>query len=84
MRTGRSLTVCRSLLRGGGCLLRVGVCSWGVVSQHALRQTPPPREQNDRQVQKYYLGHNFVAAGNNALNYFSLNNAALSANHGPS
>ena len=41
----------------GGCLLLGGV------SQHALRQTPP-REQNDKQVQKYYLGHNFVAAGN--------------------
>ena len=118
MRTGRSLTVCRSLLPGrgvsalGGCLLRGvsapggvcsrgcllrgvsapgGVCSGGcllrgvsvpgwvsaprgcllqgvsaqgdVVSQHALRQTPPC-EQNDKQVQKYYLGHNFVAAGN--------------------
>ena len=24
----------------------------------------PPCEQNDKQVQKYYLGHNFVAAGN--------------------
>ena len=63
----------------GGCLLPGGVC-WGVsapggsalggcllggvvVSQHALRQTPPC-EQNDRQVQKYYLGHNFVAAAN--------------------
>ena len=52
MRTGRSLTVCRSLLPGGvsapggdGGLLRGG---GGVVSQHALRQTP--REQNDRQV----------------------------------
>ena len=87
MRTGRSLTVCRSLLPGrcvsvpgggvwspgrclilvgvwsgvsvprgggvcpgeaclppGGCLLLgVRVCLWGVVvSQHALRQTPPP------------------------------------------
>ena len=40
----------------GGCLLRG-------VSQHALRQTLPC-EQNDRQVQKYYLGHNFVASGN--------------------
>ena len=29
------------------------------VSQHALRQTPPC-EQNDRQVQKYYLAPNFV------------------------
>ena len=42
----------------GGCLL-----PGGVVSQHALRQTPS-REQNDKQVQKYYLGHNFVATGN--------------------
>ena len=24
----------------------------------------PSCEQNDKQVQKYYLGHNFVAAGN--------------------
>ena len=139
MRTGRSSTVCRSLLPGGGCLLWggcllrggewggggemwhpsmhwggvsapgglcsrgvvlqggcllwMGVCSqgWGVsalggvsaprgicsrgvsaprgvISQHALRQTPPPREQNDKQVQKYYLGHNFVAACNYDLN----------------
>ena len=59
------------LLLGGGCLplggllLGGGVCSLGgVVSQHALRQTPPC-EQNDKQVQKYYLGHNFVATGNN-------------------
>ena len=36
----------------GGCLL----LGRGVVSQHALRQTPPC-EQNDRQVQKYYLGN---------------------------
>ena len=50
----------------GGCLLGRGVCSWGVASQHALRQTTPC-EQNDRQVQKYYLGHNFVAAGNNRV-----------------
>ena len=35
----------------------------GRISQHALRQNPPPCEQNDRQVQKYYLGHNFAAAG---------------------
>ena len=94
MRTGRSLTVCWSLLRGGvsapgRCLLRGGVCFsggmsapgmsapggcllggvsdlggsalGGVVSQYALSQTPPC-EQNDKQAQKYYLGHNFVAA----------------------
>ena len=46
-----------------------GVFSWGVfaqgvVSQHALRQIPP-YEQNDKQVQKYYLDHHFVAAGKN-------------------
>ena len=29
MRTGRSLTVCRSLVPGGG-VLQGGVCSWGV------------------------------------------------------
>ena len=29
MRTGRSLTVCCSLLPGGGCLVRGGVCSRG-------------------------------------------------------
>ena len=42
-----------------------GICSRGV-SQHALRQTAP-REQNYRQVQKYYLGHNFIAAGKDHL-----------------
>ena len=41
MRTGRSLIVCQSLLPGGRVCSRGGVCSWGVVSQHALRQTPP-------------------------------------------
>ena len=48
----------------GGVFSR-GVCSGGGVAfQHALRQTPPPCEQNDKQVQKYYLGHNSVGAGN--------------------
>ena len=28
--------------RGVSALGERGVCSWGVVSQHALRQTPPP------------------------------------------
>ena len=80
MRTGRSLTVCRSLLPGGGRvsapggggLLKVGggvegVCSWrGMVWYPSMHwgRNPPSREQNDKQVQKYYLGHNFVAAGN--------------------
>ena len=52
---------------GGVCLVRVGgwwcLIRGGVVSQHALGQNPPC-EQNDKQVYKYYLGHNFVAAGN--------------------
>ena len=67
MRTGRSLIVCWSLLPGGG-----SAPGWGVVSQHALRQTPP-REQNDIQVQKYYLGHNFVAAGKYIITGLFLN-----------
>ena len=59
MRTGRSLTVCRSLLPGGGgCLLGGGG------SIPACTEADPPCEQNDKQMQKYYLGHNFVAAGN--------------------
>ena len=130
MRTGRSLTVCRSLLPGGGVSAPVGVCSggglllggcplpggsalggclllgdllwvcvclsapWGVCSWGGLlpgegvsalgeggcllggvcllqgggipacTAVDTPCEQNDKQVQKYYLGHNFVAAGN--------------------
>ena len=32
MRTGRSLTVCCSLLPGGGCLVRGGLLWWGVWS----------------------------------------------------
>ena len=78
MRTGRSLTVCRSLLPGGGgggvCF--GVVCSrggWGVSAARggggggsipACTEADPPCEQNDKQMQKYYLGHNFVAAGN--------------------
>ena len=45
MRTGRSLTVCCSLLPGGGGCCSGGVSAPGVcvcVSQHALRQTPSP------------------------------------------
>ena len=43
----------------GACLLLGGVCS-GVSTE----ADTSPCEQNDRQVQKYYLGHNFVTAGN--------------------
>ena len=41
---------------GGGCLLPGG----GIP---ACTKADTPCEQNDKQVQKYYLGHNFVAAG---------------------
>ena len=34
----------------GGGLLLGGSAPGGVVSQNALRQTPPPRGQNDRHV----------------------------------
>ena len=92
MRTGRSLTICQSLLPGGGwCLLpgrcvcsgggwaggMNGVCSgggWVLLSgggcllpgggiPACTEADPPVNRMNDRQVQKYYLGHNFVAAG---------------------
>ena len=56
-----------------GCLLQGvsalgGVCSRGVSAPGGgipacTEADTPPSEQNDRQVQKYYLGHNFVAAG---------------------
>ena len=62
---------------GGTCLVGGGVVSGlggsapggmsgrgGVCLSTFWDTTPPPREQNDKQVQKYYLGHNFVAAGN--------------------
>ena len=40
-----------------------GLLRGGYPSMHRGRHLPPC-EQNDKQVQKYYLGHNFVAAGN--------------------
>ena len=73
MRTGRSLTVFRSLLFPGG------VWSGGVSGLVPGGSGPggsgpggegvcwsgiPLCEQNDRQVWKYYLGQNFVSAGN--------------------
>ena len=36
-------------------------------SCNACWDTHSPCEQNDKQVQKYYLGHNFIAAGNKHL-----------------
>ena len=35
-------------------------CSWGVYLPGGVPAQVPPREQNDRQVQKYYLAPNFV------------------------
>ena len=51
----------------GGCLVWWGlvrVSCPGGLPQRLLGYHLPPCEQNDKQVQKYYLGHNFVAAGN--------------------
>ena len=48
----------------GGCLpWGGGVCSQGGVSQHALRQTPPPLTESQTPV-KTLPWPNFVAAGN--------------------
>ena len=69
----------RGCLLRGGCLIRGwaggsapgGVCLGGVCSggwyssMHWGRH--PPCKQNDKQAQKYYLGHNFVAASHNAF-----------------
>ena len=101
MRTGRSLTVCGSLLPGGvssgggshlgglipgglwfggvsaprGVSALGGVCSrevsaWGmsaprggVISQHALRQTPPPSKTESQMPVKTLPWPNFVVAG---------------------
>ena len=50
---------------GGVSALGQGVCSWeGCGIPACTEADTPPCEQNDKQVQKYYLGHNFVAAGN--------------------
>ena len=50
----------------GGVSALGGVCSGGggggILA--CTEADTPPCEQNDRQVQKYYLGHNFIAAGN--------------------
>ena len=49
---------------GGLVCLVQGVCLvWGDLPQCLVGYHHPPCEQNDKQVQKYYLGHNFVAAG---------------------
>ena len=56
------------LLPGG--LLRGGCLPQCMLGYHThLPSRHPDCEQNDKQVQKYYLGHNFVAAGNNYILY---------------
>ena len=48
----------------GGCLVWGGVCSWwggGVLSKHALRQTPPC-EQNHTRLSKYNLAPTLLRA----------------------
>ena len=47
---------------GGVCSQRGVPAPGGVVSQHALRQTPPP-PWTDRRLQKHKI-RNFVADGN--------------------
>ena len=84
MRTGRSLTVCWSLLPGGvwsrggvwsgGCLVRGGL------SQHALRQTPPVDRQTPVKILPW---PNFVAAGKNIkIRKSNLNNTPMSPRDG--
>ena len=64
---------------GGVCLEGVvcsaWVCSWGggVVSQHALRQTPPPWTESQTPA-KTLPWPNFVAAGKNSHKHFCQNN----------
>ena len=61
--------------RRGVCLVQGGLLPGGSSALGGLPQCllgyhhPPPSEQNDKQMQKYYLGHNFVAAGNYSSNH---------------
>ena len=72
MRTARLLTASQHALSGGTCPGGVTVeVYWpGVYLASGGRggvpaQLLPPCEQNDRQVQKYYLAPNFVCGGKN-------------------
>ena len=51
-----------------GYLLR-GVSAPGGGIAACTEADTPTCEQNDKQVQKYYLGHNFVAAGKKMIVY---------------
>ena len=63
MRTGRSLTVCWSLLPGGGGVSAPGGCLFlGGGIPACTEAHPPPDRITD--TSKNNLGHNFVAAGN--------------------
>ena len=42
--SGGCLVLGDACCQGGGCLLQGGPVLGGLVSQHALRQTPPPGE----------------------------------------
>ena len=48
----------------GGFLFLGGLSALGGLSQHALRQTQPPVNRMTDRCKKYYLGRNFIAAGN--------------------
>ena len=57
----------------GGLLARGGSpCQGGFSLPGGSPYWRPPYEQNDKQVYKYYLGHNFVAAGNEIWGTISL------------
>ena len=70
MRTARLLPVSPSMHCSGGCTCQRGVYLpagggvpegvGGVPARGVPAQVPPLCEQNDRQVQKYYLAPNFV------------------------
>ena len=53
----------------GGCLPRVGVSAWGVVSQHALRQTPPPPTEFLTHATSLWTVIN-ITFGNTTRNFF--------------
>ena len=91
MRTGRSLTVCCSLLPGGGggeCLLRgegvcSGGCAWsgGVLPARGGSPCPetPPVNRITHTCKNITLGHNFIAAGNKKMPMFSVVCVCLSS-----
>ena len=74
MKKAFSTSICKQECIPVGCVpaahwpyARGGVCSRGDLFPGdgipSCNEADPPSEQNDRQVSKYYLCHNFVAAG---------------------